>query len=404
MTTPPMLTDTERDHARNLRRQLTARLLRGSTASATAWRQAFLHVPRELFVPSYFHHDDRGNWETVTSTNPAQRAQWLDTVYRDETLIIQLADVPIPEQLGGGTQKMWTSSSTAPSLMLRMLADLDVTDGQRILEIGTGSGYNAALLCARLGAVHVTSIDISPELVTAARARLAHLGQNPTLVAADGANGHAPNAPYDRLIATCAVERIPTAWLEQLRPGGIILTDWRRLIGGTLIKLRTQADGTAIGRFTPQWGGFMYLRHDPAVSLPIGAAPDLDAAVSETSTTVDPGLLLTDERFLFLVQVRLPDCRLAQTTVPDTGQPALRITSDDGSWCEVTRSPSHGRYRLHEGGTRPLWTIVEDAYDWWQRHGRPSWQSFGMTATTTDQWIWFERPDNTDSWTVFTVG
>lgn len=57
----------------------------------------------------------------------------------------------------------------------------------------------------------------------------------------------------------------------------------------------------------------------------------------------------------------------------DTGQPTLRITSDHGTWREVTRSPTNGRYRLVNGGTRPLWTIVEDAHDWWQRHGRPSW-------------------------------
>src|SRR5207249_4352468 len=108
--------------------------------------------------------------------------------------------------------------------------------------------YNAALLCMRLGAGCVTSVDISADLIEAARPRLASLGHRPTLVTGDGVAGHAENSPYDRLIATCAVPSIPAAWREQVRPGGVILTDWRGSLGGALVRLRTQPDGTAEGR------------------------------------------------------------------------------------------------------------------------------------------------------------
>lgn len=66
------------------------------------------------------------------------------------------------------------------SLMARMLEALDVRDGDRVLEIGTGTGYNAALLCHRVGSHNVVSIDIDPALIAAARSRLASLGHHPT--------------------------------------------------------------------------------------------------------------------------------------------------------------------------------------------------------------------------------
>ncbi len=120
-----------------------------------------------------------------------------------------------------------TSSSTMPSLMARMLEALDVQDGHRVLEIGTGTGYNAALLCHRLGSGKVVSIDVDPTLVAVARDHLAGLDYHPILVVGDGAAGVARHGPYDRIIATAAVPEIPVPWIEQLTPGGKILANLR---------------------------------------------------------------------------------------------------------------------------------------------------------------------------------
>ncbi|QYN32955.1 methyltransferase domain-containing protein [Pseudonocardia sp. DSM 110487] len=87
---------------------------------------------------------------------------------------------------------------------------LDAAPGHTVLEIGTG--YNAALLCHRLGSEAVTSIDIDPELVDAARETLMSVGFTPTLVAGDGADGVPERAPFDRILATCAVPAVPGAW------------------------------------------------------------------------------------------------------------------------------------------------------------------------------------------------
>jgi hypothetical protein len=71
----------------------------------------------------------------------------------------------------------------------------------------------------------VFSVDIDTELVDSARSRLHEIGFRPTLVTADGAGGLPEHAPFDRIIATCAVPTVPCAWAEQLRVGGTILVD-----------------------------------------------------------------------------------------------------------------------------------------------------------------------------------
>jgi protein-L-isoaspartate O-methyltransferase len=88
----------------------------------------------------------------------------------------KLMPVSLSRPLRPTVEMTYTSSSTLPSLVLEMLEELDVAEGHRVLEIGTGSGYNAALLCQRLGSELVTSVDIDPELVDLARERLAANG------------------------------------------------------------------------------------------------------------------------------------------------------------------------------------------------------------------------------------
>lgn len=90
---------------------------------------------------------------------------------------------------------MCTSSASKPDLVLSMLAALDVHDGHTVLEIGTGSGYNAALLAARLGAPSVTTVEIDPGLATSARAALVASGFPVTVLTGDGTQGYPANAP-----------------------------------------------------------------------------------------------------------------------------------------------------------------------------------------------------------------
>ncbi|MGH3694552.1 MAG: methyltransferase domain-containing protein, partial [Pseudonocardiaceae bacterium] len=83
-----------------------------------------------------------------------------------------------------------------------MLQALAVEDGHRVLQVATGTGYTAALLCERLGSTQVTSIDVDPDLTAAARARLRRCGYLPTVITGDGRDGYPEHALYDRTIAT----------------------------------------------------------------------------------------------------------------------------------------------------------------------------------------------------------
>ena len=186
---------------KNKARTLVEDLFTSDHLSDNPWRDAFQEIPRHLFVPQYWHDPNT----LLAGDDPATAGQWLQAVYSDQSLTTQYAPVP-------GTELMWaTSSSTKPSLMAHMLTMLTSHTSDTVLEIGTGTGYNTALLCHRLRDTHVTSIDIDPALIADARARLAALGYHPTLLAGNGARGARTNAPYDRIIATCAVPTIPPA-------------------------------------------------------------------------------------------------------------------------------------------------------------------------------------------------
>jgi len=117
------------------------------------------------------------------------------------------------------------SSSSQPAIMAIMLDQLVLTPGQRVLEIGAGTGYNAALMQHIVGpSGAVVSVDIEADLAEAAREHLASAGYpEVTVVAADGAEGYPPGAPYDRVIATVGVSDLAPAWLHQAGPGARIV-------------------------------------------------------------------------------------------------------------------------------------------------------------------------------------
>lgn len=120
-----------------------------------------------------------------------------------------------------GTQLPQT---TRPELVEEMIELLGVEVGHRVLEIGTGSGYSTALLCDLVGrSGSVVSIDVDPEMVERAAALLAKDGlAQGKVVLADGRDGWAAGAPYDRVIAWGAIEKIPDAWADQA-PDGVIV-------------------------------------------------------------------------------------------------------------------------------------------------------------------------------------
>lgn len=358
-----------------------------------AWREAFVATWRHPYVPAYYPSMDQ---PPMLCLDPEQRATWLDAVYSDQTLVTKVQPIPLARAFRPATGWMYTSSSTLPSLVLRMLETLDVRDGHRVLEIGTGSGYNCALLCQRLGSEHVTSVDIDPELIDLATERLAANGYTPTLAAADGAEGYPDGAPYDCIIATCAVRSIPAAWLKQAAPGAVILTDVHGLLGGTLVRLTVDAEGTATGRFVPYWSGFMQMRRAIEPEMPDRHQWSDDKPLRST-TAVDPAPLRAHGLFGFVVQWHLPDVSRGFGTTDD-GQPALYLFAPDGSEAFIETENTHGQYHVTETGPRRLWRAVEQVHEFWQNAGQPSYERFGITATAAEQYVWLDDPDSPHRW------
>ena len=195
--TPPSSDPHAERRARMVETQIVARGVRDPEVLA-----AMRKVPRHLFV------------------QPAQR----DQAYEDHPL-------PIP-----GNQTI-----SQPYIVAIMTELLDLQPGERVLEIGTGSGYQSAVL-AHL-AKEVYSIEIVPELARSAAARLKELGYaNVTVREGDGYRGWPERAPFDGVIVTAAPERIPQPLLDQLAPGGAMVIP----VGGFFQELkvfRKSADG-----------------------------------------------------------------------------------------------------------------------------------------------------------------
>jgi protein-L-isoaspartate(D-aspartate) O-methyltransferase len=117
------------------------------------------------------------------------------------------------------------SAATQPAMMAIMLSQLGLAAGHRVLEVGTGTGYNAALLAHIVGGQEsVVTVDVVPELIGRARANLAAAGYGSvTVVCGDGAAGVPDHAPYDRIIVTAGAWDLAPQWLAQLSPGGRIV-------------------------------------------------------------------------------------------------------------------------------------------------------------------------------------
>lgn len=362
-------------------RRLADTLRENGDLRAPQWHAAISAVPRHLLVPCAYEQGNGGTWSEFETANVPGR------VYSPETLVTAL------EVVDGNSFPI--SSSTKPDLMVRMLEILDVRDGNRVLEIGTGTGYNAALLAHRLGDDRVFSVDVGGDLIDLARERLHAANFHPTLVAVDGVHGLPEHAPFDRIIATCSVPAVPWEWAEQLSPDGSILVDLKLATSaGNLVLLRRVEDRLE-GYFTTRWAAFMAMRSG-AMREPI-ARVDRAPGGRTRPTAASPTPWSDAPMAWFLAHLRLPrGTSFGYDLDPDTMKPvASTFATADGSWARVSLADA----TVTEAGDTPLWSHVEWGYEQWITAGRPPWDRLGLTVTPDGaHQVWVSEPSSSHRW------
>jgi protein-L-isoaspartate O-methyltransferase len=333
------------------------------------WHRPLATTPRHLFVPRWWTRATTGDGEPVWELRDgaSDPETWLRDVYADTTLVTRVgpdhADhARVGQTLARGRRP--TSSSTLPALVLLMYRAAYITDTSRLL-VTTGSGYGTALACARLGDAHVTSVDVDPYLVQAARERLAAAGYQPRVELCD-VTGDLPAGEYDRIVSTVSVRTVPLAWLKALSPGGRLVTT---LAGtGLIVVADKTADGGAVGQVAPESAGFMATRHGDDYDDPPadgGLWKTAQHAQGESVTTGRYPLTYVPDTWdvRSTLELLVPGIDHRRLEAAD-GTRTVYMLHADGSWARATAAGRREAPTVHQGGPRRLWDELDRIRTW----------------------------------------
>lgn len=327
---------------------------------------AFAGVPRQAFVPDGFRRND-GGWVKPGDDD------YLALVYQDDALVTKVRD------------RLPVSSTSQPSLMALMIEALDVRPGLRILEIGAGTGYNAALMAA-LGAT-VTSVDVQEDVAGKARAAIARAGVEGVRVEhGDGYAGH-PGGRFDRVIVTVGVAGLSPRWLDQLEPDGIVVAPVDHAgMHPVLAARRPETLADPAGPLTATLvchAGFMTAAgplsagHPGAFPAPAGAR-ELGELTEFAPARFDPPLEPIPYRDLWYAAGAW-DRRASHAAVPGVPQSCLALLHADRSSGAVILADGSVR----TAGPAPLGPDAVAILDRWIAAGRPGADAWRIGFTLT---------------------
>ena len=330
---------------------------------SSRWARPIAQTPRHVIVPRWWRHLPATGW--TLRDGAADPDRWLSAAYSDRTLVTRVGPLHA-DQAGDGDhpEGLPTSSSTLPTLVVAMYRHAMITDTSDVLCV-TGTGYGTALLAARLGDERVTSVDVDPYLVGAARERLDAIGRHPTLAVCD-ITGPLPGE-YDRIVSTVGLPGIPRSWLSALRPGGRLVTN---LAGtGLVIAADAQPDGGARGVVTPERAGFMTVRHGEDYP-PLPSTRHAWTAEGETVTTGRYPVVQVEESWELMTAYALtvPSVQHGYDEEEGGTRTAVMVHAD-GSWARATGRRGEAP-TVHQAGPRRLWDELDAIRHDWLSDGR----------------------------------
>ncbi|MEU4419742.1 methyltransferase domain-containing protein [Actinoplanes sp. NPDC024001] len=339
------------------RRHYLDQIRRDGVTLTPALAAAFAAVPREVFVPDGFH---RGDGRRVLPADP----EFLPTVYSNDVLVTKL------------NEGRPCSSSSQPSLMAIMLDALDVRPGARVLEIGAGTGYNAALL-ATLGAT-VTTVDVQADVADRARSALARAGIDGVRVSTADGYTTGSDDRYDRIIVTVGVAGVSPHWLDRLEPDGLIVAPVEHAGTHPVLAVRTGADGPAAAVVCP--AGFMSAA-GPLTARHRGSHPPPATLGDMTETAParwDPALDALAYRDLWFAAGAWHR-RVTHAAVPSRDQSYLALLDDSGS-AGAAMLPDGSVLSSGPDAERYTAVAVALAGRWWSL-GRPPMRAWRAVMT-----------------------
>ncbi|MFJ4003847.1 methyltransferase [Streptomyces sp. NPDC090023] len=352
-----------------LRAGMVDRLTTEGVLTDALLRDALLRLPREILLPhAYVRVSGPGadpiDWRLLDGSHPDDQQEWLELIHSDESILLQRDGEPLDAlPRGPVTGGHMTSMSTYTPATVEALQAMELDSGQRYLELGPGPGVSFALAAAITGPGLATGVERDGPMTAFAQRNLDHLGVGAEVIEGDALEGHEARAPYDRIHSGIGVPCVPVPWVEQLAPGGRLLTTLTTCTPswpGQLLVTRTAA-GTVEA----------VLRGRPRGYRPLLGYRWLNAVDHRARVKDDPGTARStrltpppDDAYGFW----LAAAYLAPGLVRDFQAETMTIVApEDDSW--AVAGPDDGTVRVH--GPRDVWAELEDLDARWEQAGRP---------------------------------
>lgn len=353
------------------RAAMVDRLVSSGVLTDLRLRDAMLRVRREVLLPHAYVRvsgpvADPIEWRLLQGSHPEDREEWLQLIHSDESILLQRDGEPL-DALGRGPVSggHMTSMSTGTPATVEALQSLGLEPGHSFLDLGPGPGVTLALAAAITGPGLATGVERDERMAAFAQRHMDALGLGATVVEGDALDGHPDGGLYDRIHSGIGVPCVPTAWVQQLAPGGRLLTtlatrtpSWP----GRLLVTRTPAGKVAAVLRGRQNGYRPMLGYRWLGALDHRARIKADPGRSRPTTLTPPA----DDAYGFWIAAA---CLLGNgSLVRDFQAETMTIVApDDDSW--AVAGPGDGTVRVH--GRRDVWAELEDLHARWDRAGRP---------------------------------